>query len=489
MAKMILNIKKLLLLATPLFVTFGGFVYSLSASVHGTAILVTKETYADAAVAMTISSNYNVPVFFVNPNNVSQNLIQELRQDNITNLIIIGGPVVISHNVSEELRSLGFNVTRIWGVTRYETSAYANLFFYNKSDYAVIVTRDIVGDHDNASEASELAVADEFAVKNHYPLFITPDGELSNSVSLALKELGVKHVYLFTLQESHLGQIPSQLSSLNISYNLYIGNSFEALNSICGSNIRSIYVPGYVKWEDIRYTLFLGSILNGTACIYLIPVKNVIEFNDTKYKLEYKDQENALHGLLRAEDVIKLHLDRLLGLEEEKLQEMNITCDAIGYNYPICQKLPEIEARINESIKNINIALSNLNETITILEKENNYSLDLDNHYGLYVMPLNIGLLNRFEHDKEDIENEIKFELGGNFNLEINGGSGNNGNSEYISTNMNLSVNSQLNNKEASSSIYSNFNASIENNQKYNSSIYINNKNNNANSNPFPLRG
>lgn len=281
---------------------------------------------------------------------------------------------------------------------------------------------------------------------------------------MALKDLGVKKVYIFTLESNALGRIPIQLSQLNISYEVYTrDNASEALNNICLSK-RIIDIPYDFKWEEIRYALFLGAVLNGSICVFPMPVKNITEFNDTKYKFEYKNLENKVHGLLRVEDLIKLHLDRLLELEKEKLDEINLTCYAMDFDYPICQKLPEIEARINESIQNIRIALNNINETLNLLEEENNYSLDLDNHYGIYSFPLSFGILNRLEHEKKDIEDRIRFEIGGNMEIQMNARSENKYNNNGVMMNMNLSAGTNSNN-----SIYMNIYGKM--NMSYNQGI------------------
>ena len=71
------------------------------------ALFVTNITYADYLVASVVGHIYKLPIYTVyqDPVNIS-NKVQMLINDNVTNVIIIGGPAVISNLLLQNLNQI-----------------------------------------------------------------------------------------------------------------------------------------------------------------------------------------------------------------------------------------------------------------------------------------------------------------------------------------------------------------------------------------------
>lgn len=211
----------------------------------GIGILVTNETYADALVAGVPAYIVGIPMFYLEDNLTE--LVNMLRSYGITTVIIIGGPAVVPTYIEDYLMNNGFTVIRIWGVTRYDTSAQVAEYFWNKTDEAVIITRDLVNEETNVDQLNLVLAAYRVAVEMKIPILIVPDGVIPESVIDALIHLGVKYVFIYTWEKGDLGNIPNQLESLNIKYSINTPTMYFA--GIYPSNISlplynsSIFVP------------------------------------------------------------------------------------------------------------------------------------------------------------------------------------------------------------------------------------------------------
>lgn len=158
-------------------------------------ILCTDINYPDALVAATVANKIGAPVLLTDKNSIPDETMNNIENFNVETVYIIGGPAVVSERVENELKDMGYEVIRIWGMTRYGTSArVAEYFWADGSDKAVLVW-DKVGNPEGGND--ELVVtAKDLAQSNDIPLLITSTGKLSSVVSDALSNLRVKEIFL-----------------------------------------------------------------------------------------------------------------------------------------------------------------------------------------------------------------------------------------------------------------------------------------------------
>ncbi|WP_066071470.1 cell wall-binding repeat-containing protein [Alkalithermobacter thermoalcaliphilus] len=85
-------------------------------------ILAYGENFADALSVTPLSSKLNAPIILTDGKNLTQDIKARLSKLGAKTVYIIGGETVISKNIENEIRNLGYNVNRIHGQNRYETS-------------------------------------------------------------------------------------------------------------------------------------------------------------------------------------------------------------------------------------------------------------------------------------------------------------------------------------------------------------------------------
>jgi len=85
-------------------------------------ILVSGENFPDALCAAPLSKKYDAPILLTQGRELSLNVLTEIQRLGAKNIFIIGGTGVVSVNVENTLRTQGFEVIRICGKDRYETS-------------------------------------------------------------------------------------------------------------------------------------------------------------------------------------------------------------------------------------------------------------------------------------------------------------------------------------------------------------------------------
>jgi len=239
-----------------------------------TVIATTNITFADTILAKVVSEIYNIPQVIVGRDSVSDETLSLLNELNATDIIIIGGPAVISYKVEEELKNLGYNVIRIWGVTRFETSAQVAKFFWSNASEAVILTGELTNEGNNFRKITLVRQAVDLAIEKDIPILIVPPGEgiedlEHKDVFDTLLALGVKKVYIFTTV-GNLSRLTDALNSLNISY--------EVVRYYYPRNCTpiKIAVPADALWNETPEVFIYKK------CVELVPVEPNVTLEDLR---------------------------------------------------------------------------------------------------------------------------------------------------------------------------------------------------------------
>jgi len=88
-----------------------------------TAIVASGEGFADALSATGLAGVYDAPVLLVKRDSVPQEVFDTFDELAVRKVVIIGGQDVVTPAVASALEAEGFEVQRLAGATRYETSA------------------------------------------------------------------------------------------------------------------------------------------------------------------------------------------------------------------------------------------------------------------------------------------------------------------------------------------------------------------------------
>jgi len=86
------------------------------------AILAYGENYPDALASAPLAKKYNAPILLTSSTSLPSTTKQTLINIQVKNVIIIGGTGVISSSIDSELQSMGMTITRIAGLTQYDTA-------------------------------------------------------------------------------------------------------------------------------------------------------------------------------------------------------------------------------------------------------------------------------------------------------------------------------------------------------------------------------
>jgi len=352
-----------------------------------TVIATTNITFADIILAKVVSEIYNIPQVIVGKDSISNDTLNLLRELNATDIVIIGGPAVVSYKVENELKSLGYNVTRIWGVTRFETSALVAKTFWSNASEAVVLTGELTHEGNNFRKITLVRQAVDLAIEKGIPILIVPPGEgiedLQNKHVLdALLILGVRKVYIFSTV-GNLSRLTDALNMLNISYEVV--RYYQPKNCI---PIR-IAVPADALWNETPEVFIYR------RCVEIVPV----EPNVTLENLRNMRVSIVLLNLTDIASFRKVVINETkgkVGKEEKKLIKV------LSGN--MLNVLGEIEG--NEQCYNETIELLNNNGTdvafkklLECLKEENEYRWTR----GLYI---NDSVIKNLTKEAKDILNK-----------------------------------------------------------------------------------
>lgn len=147
-------------------------------------IIVRNDDLIDYIVALPYSKHLDVPILPVNPQELDPATLAQLQsyeQFGWYHVLVIGDYQAISQKVQEQLMSLGFQVTRIGGATRVDTSVNLAKEFYSPGIDAVVLA--------SSSDYGSALAAARWAMAHNQPLLLTSPSNLSEPVKSALEYL------------------------------------------------------------------------------------------------------------------------------------------------------------------------------------------------------------------------------------------------------------------------------------------------------------
>ncbi len=187
-------------------------------------IIATDANYPDAIVSGAAAEYMGLSILLTEKEALSDDIKAFLDEEKPDEIILIGGEAVISAAIEEELVTDGFEVTRLWGATRYGTSAEIAKYFFSEGVDEAVVVSDVLGNNEG-NEVELLAVAKSLAAKDYLPVLLTGNDVLAAEVASALTDLGVAKVYL--IGKAFDANVTEELKALNIEVELISGEDTE----------------------------------------------------------------------------------------------------------------------------------------------------------------------------------------------------------------------------------------------------------------------
>lgn len=94
-----------------------------SAFAGDTVVLARQDDYADGLAATPLAVELKAPILVTRGNELSEWARDAIEEQNVRDVVVVGGQAAISDGVVSELRRLGVSVRRVTGATRTETAA------------------------------------------------------------------------------------------------------------------------------------------------------------------------------------------------------------------------------------------------------------------------------------------------------------------------------------------------------------------------------
>ncbi len=240
-------------------------------------MLVTDLNSPDSFSASVAAKHSGIPILLTVNGLVNDEIISSLNELNATEVIIIGGPVVIKEQAVSELENNGFNVTRLWGIERTDTAIEVMKYFWSNSSCVVLV-QDTFNKRIDSLIQSE---AVNKAVNNDCPIIPLIRNTVSDSVVEALNDIGVTNVTYIGV-----GLDNESISKLS-NFNLTLING--SLNRIRNEILKRVKFKGLLivaapRWN---YTITTSSNFNNHTIIKVVsnsseltPIINLINNNN-----------------------------------------------------------------------------------------------------------------------------------------------------------------------------------------------------------------
>lgn len=150
------------------------------------AILVGEGGWPDALSATGLAGLLDCPILFSQSSQMPACTMNELTRLNVKDIIVIGGPNVVSDSVLAQLEEMGILWSRVWGQSAYDTqmAVFTEWFDQWDSDLAIVATGT---DFVDALSTSPIAFA------KRAPVFLVDSTHnLSNGQKIALSRLATK---------------------------------------------------------------------------------------------------------------------------------------------------------------------------------------------------------------------------------------------------------------------------------------------------------
>jgi hypothetical protein len=254
-----------------------------------TVILATSETYPDALTAAPSAAKISAPVLLTESDELSEDTAETLQDANVSNVIIVGGPAVVSEDVEDSVEDNVESVTRVWGLTEVGTSAEVATYFWNSADSATVVQYDALGPNEDGYKL--MAAAKQRALAQNEPLLISnQQGNMSDRTVEALQNLSVEEVQVYTTGNSNVS------ADLDAEVSVESGNVSTLLDQI-RTDITDEIDSNVSIVAASNYTDVLGAVNVQEPVIYVYPEDDnqqsleSLENTDVEQITVYGDQE------------------------------------------------------------------------------------------------------------------------------------------------------------------------------------------------------
>ena len=149
-------------------------------------VLATGQDFPDALCAAPLAKKLGAPILLNEKNKLLPEVEQELRRLKVEEIIIVGGPGVISEGVLNTLKAMNIKCTRIYGANRYETSIKVAEQLDKSAEIAVATG-------ENFPDAISIS---SIAAQKGMPILLTGKNNIPSGVAQYLKNNEIDTTYV-----------------------------------------------------------------------------------------------------------------------------------------------------------------------------------------------------------------------------------------------------------------------------------------------------
>lgn len=142
-------------------------------------VLVNGNQFADALASGSMASSRGLPILLTNGKTIHKDVERFLDENSIELVHVVGGPVVISDEVVNKLRSKGIEIMRYAGSDRFNTSVDVALKTYPHSDTAFVT---------NGMQFADALAAAPLAANINAPILLVSADRLPQGVADLLSD-------------------------------------------------------------------------------------------------------------------------------------------------------------------------------------------------------------------------------------------------------------------------------------------------------------
>ena len=173
-------------------------------------VIANGENYPDALAGAALAKKLNAPVLLVTAKAVSTATMNELKRLGTANVHILGGTLVVSTEVEDVLRGLGYHTTRYMGINRFATAVkIGEKVMAGSSVDTVVLT--------NGYEYQDTLSANAYAAKEMFPVLFSKSDALNEYTKQAFINWGIKNVKVIGSKASISDAVIDELMILGIS--------------------------------------------------------------------------------------------------------------------------------------------------------------------------------------------------------------------------------------------------------------------------------
>ena len=154
-----------------------------------TVVLASGKNNADALVSASFANLKKAPILLTDTYSTDDSVVREIERLKAKNVIIVGGVSSVGHSVETNMKSKGYNVRRLSGATRYETSAMIaqEVKDATGSNKAVLI---------NGSKEADALTVSSLATKEGLPVIMAKSNGIDRFVKDKLDSWNLKEIYV-----------------------------------------------------------------------------------------------------------------------------------------------------------------------------------------------------------------------------------------------------------------------------------------------------